>query len=76
VTQLDLMRFGVFQARRAGLTKADVINTLPAARLEAAIARPARGAAGAKAKRAAKPNGAATRASKPRAPRKTARRPH
>jgi DNA polymerase (family 10) len=29
VGHLDLIRFGVFQARRAGLTKADVWNTLP-----------------------------------------------
>jgi DNA polymerase (family 10) len=28
-TQLDQMRFGVFQARRAGLTREDVLNTLP-----------------------------------------------
>ncbi len=27
--QLDQLRYGVFQARRAGLTKADVLNTLP-----------------------------------------------
>jgi len=27
--QLDQVRFGVFQARRAGLTAADVLNTLP-----------------------------------------------
>jgi len=26
---MDLMQFGVFQARRAGLTKADIANTLP-----------------------------------------------
>jgi DNA polymerase (family 10) len=29
VGQLDLLQFGVFQARRAGLTAADVWNTLP-----------------------------------------------
>jgi DNA polymerase (family 10) len=27
--ELDYMRYGVFTARRAGLTKADVLNTLP-----------------------------------------------
>ena len=75
-TQLDQMRFGVFQARRAGLTKADVLNTLPAAKLDVAIARPAK-AGGTAARRApAKPNGAATRAPKPRAAPKSARRPH
>ena len=75
-TQLDQMRFGVFQARRAGLTKADVLNTLPAAKLDVAIARPAT-AGGTAARRApAKPNGAATRAPTPRAAPKSARRPH
>ena len=29
VAQLDLLQFGVFQARRAGLTAADVWNTMP-----------------------------------------------
>jgi DNA polymerase (family 10) len=38
-TQLDQMRFGVFQARRAGLTRDDVLNALPGAKLAGAIAR-------------------------------------
>ena len=29
IAQLDQLRYGVFQARRAGLTKADVLNALP-----------------------------------------------
>lgn len=37
--QLDQMRFGVFQARRAGLTRNDVLNTLPWTRLEIHLAR-------------------------------------
>lgn len=41
VAQLDQMRFGVFQARRAGLARADVLNALPAAKLAAALRRPA-----------------------------------
>jgi DNA polymerase (family 10) len=34
---LDLMRFGIDQARRAGLTPDDVINTLPLDRLRALL---------------------------------------
>lgn len=41
-THLDNMRFGVFQARRAGLTAGDVLNTLARAPLERALARRAR----------------------------------
>ncbi len=41
--QLDQVRFGVFQARRAGLTAADVLNTLPLDEFRAAI-RPRPGA--------------------------------
>ncbi len=38
---LDQMRYGIFQARRAGLTKADVLNTLPLRAFRGAIrARP------------------------------------
>jgi DNA polymerase (family 10) len=37
--ELDLMRFGVDQARRAGLTAADVLNTLPLEEFLAAIRR-------------------------------------
>jgi DNA polymerase (family X) len=35
--QLDQVRFGIFQARRAGLTAADVLNTLPLGEFRAAI---------------------------------------
>ena len=35
--QLDFMRYGVFAARRAGLTKEHVLNTLPFERLRAAL---------------------------------------
>ncbi len=45
-THLENLRFGVFQARRAGLTREDVLNTLPHARLMKAVARPASAAAG------------------------------
>ena len=38
--QLDHMRFGVFTARRAGLTKGDVLNTLPYERFREALRRP------------------------------------
>lgn len=41
-THLENMKFGVFQARRAGLTREDVLNTLPHAKLMTAIERPAR----------------------------------
>lgn len=40
--QLDQMRFGVFQARRAGLTRNDVLNTLPWTRLEIHLAKAAK----------------------------------
>jgi hypothetical protein len=36
--QLDAMRYGVFVARRAGLTRHDVLNTLPYARFRSALA--------------------------------------
>jgi DNA polymerase (family 10) len=35
--QFDQIRFGVFQARRAGLTAADVLNTLPLEEFRAAL---------------------------------------
>ncbi|HEX3528856.1 MAG TPA: DNA polymerase/3'-5' exonuclease PolX [Thermoanaerobaculia bacterium] len=38
-TELDLMRFGVEQARRAWLTPGDVLNTLPADEMLQALAR-------------------------------------
>lgn len=37
--ELDLMRYGIEQARRAGLTAEDVLNTLPFAELQAAFRR-------------------------------------
>ncbi len=37
--QLDQLQFGVFQARRAGLTREDVLNTLPYEQFLAAIRR-------------------------------------
>ncbi len=37
VSQLDFMRYGVFAARRAGLEKADILNTLPFERFRKAI---------------------------------------
>ncbi len=40
VQGLDVMRFGVLQARRAGLTPADVINTRPWPELRARIGQP------------------------------------
>jgi len=36
-SHMEKMRFGVLQARRAWLTAEDVLNTLPAARFEAAM---------------------------------------
>lgn len=35
--ELDLMRYGIEQARRAGLTAEDVLNTLPFAEFQAAV---------------------------------------
>ncbi|HSF39301.1 MAG TPA: PHP domain-containing protein, partial [Thermoanaerobaculia bacterium] len=37
--ELDLMRYGIEQARRAGLTAEDVLNTLPFAEFQAALRR-------------------------------------
>jgi DNA polymerase (family 10) len=42
VGQLDFMRYGVFTARRAGLTKGDVLNTLPHERFMERLRRPGR----------------------------------
>jgi len=47
-THLGNLQFGVFQARRAGLTREDVLNTLPHAEFMAAIERPARRGGGAR----------------------------
>jgi DNA polymerase (family 10) len=39
IPQLDNMKFGVFVARRAGLTKDDVLNTMPFAEFQKALRR-------------------------------------
>jgi DNA polymerase (family 10) len=67
---LDQLKFGVFQARRAGLTRDDVLNALPTAKLEAVLARKAGGASAAKSAPAAKSASAGKRAAaaKPAAP--------
>ena len=39
-SHLEKMKYGILQARRAWLTKADVLNTLPAERFARAIRRP------------------------------------
>jgi DNA polymerase (family 10) len=63
VTHDDNIRFGVFQARRAGLTAADVLNTLPMRRFRTAIrSRP--GAA--PAKKPARATSGASRSSRSR----------
>ena len=43
VGQLEIMRYGVFQARRAGLTKGDVLNALPFERFREGLDRRAKG---------------------------------
>ena len=62
IAQLDNLRWGVFQARRAGLTKADVLNALPWSRFEKGLARPRPGAS------APKPEAPARTAKPPRKP--------
>jgi DNA polymerase (family 10) len=65
-SQLDNLRYGVFQARRAGLTKGDVLNALPWEKFRGALAR--RGGSGprpAQAAATAKP-GAKAPMSKPK----------
>ena len=52
--QFDQIQFGVFQARRAGLTAADVLNTRPLEEFRAAL-RPRGGRTGAARRNAAKP---------------------
>jgi DNA polymerase (family 10) len=39
VEGLDVMRYGVLQARRAGLTRADVINTRSWSQLQKILSR-------------------------------------
>lgn len=55
IPQLDAMRWGIFAARRAGLTRTDVLNSLPWARFREAIHHRKRGAAASPAGRAAEP---------------------
>ena len=64
VRQLDQLRYGVFVARRAGLTKSDVLNTLPFERFRKSI-RKAGGGGGAPAGAAAPASTAATGAHAP-----------
>lgn len=64
VGQLDNLRWGVFQARRAGLTRADVLNARPWSRLEPALVRPRKEASRAEETTPAK---TAPRTTKPRA---------
>jgi DNA polymerase (family 10) len=45
VRQLDQLRYGVFVARRAGLTKSDVLNTLPFERFRASVRKAGGGGA-------------------------------
>ena len=47
IPQLDNMRYGVFAARRAGLTRQDVLNTLPSAEFRRRLRTPGRPAAAA-----------------------------
>jgi hypothetical protein len=84
---LENLRFGVFQARRAGLTAADVWNTQPWARFSGSLgarrnaprkpaaAKPASGGKSVAAKPAAKPAAArTTKKAAPKAPAAKARR--
>jgi len=66
VAQLDLLQFGVFQARRAGLTKDDVWNTLPFERFRTGLLeRRERGAVSGRARASAGANGGARPAAAP-----------
>ena len=62
---LDLMRYGVFAARRAGLEKSDVLNTLAIERFRAALRKPGTAKGAAECAAAAKEPAPATRAPKP-----------
>jgi len=83
VAQLDNLRFGVFVARRAGLGKDDVLNTLPYERFRKSIRK--RGATAAPGTSAAakapapkvngKPARAATRANQASAPKARVAKP-
>jgi DNA polymerase (family 10) len=69
VGQLEQMRYGVFQARRAGLTRGDVLNALPWAKFRAMLAESRkRGPRPAAARPSAKPAPTARKpAAKPKA---------
>ncbi len=73
VNQLDHMRYGVFVARRAGLTKMDVLNTLPLERFRKAIRKGGTPATSPAA--APKPGAARKPAAKPAAARKAPAKP-
>jgi DNA polymerase (family 10) len=73
VNQLDHMRYGVFVARRAGLTKMDVLNTLPLERFRKAIRKGGTPATSHAA--APKPGPARKPAAKPAAARKAPAKP-
>jgi hypothetical protein len=59
--QLENIRYGVFAARRAGLTRHDVLNTLPYERFVASLRKPGAARAPAKAGVPARPTRAAKR---------------
>ena len=63
--QLDQLRYGVFQARRAGLTRGDVLNALPWEQFRKALSR--------RGKHAARPAAAAAKPAKPVKPAKPAK---
>jgi len=77
VGQLEQVRYGVFQARRAGLTRADVLNALPYERFREALRAPrARKPVAARASPAAPANKpAAKAAAKPKPAARPAARP-
>jgi len=67
VGQLEQIRYGVFQARRAGLTKADVLNALPHERFREALRAPRARTPVARAAAKPKPAAPAAAPSKPAA---------
>jgi DNA polymerase (family 10) len=75
VNQLDHMRYGVFNARRAGLTKEDVLNTLPVERFRKALHGRAPAATLKSGAALAPGSAAAKQASPKRAPKTDSKRP-
>jgi DNA polymerase (family 10) len=61
VGQLEYVRYGVFTARRAGLTRDDVLNTLPYERFMERVRRPGRSGANAAVAKPARPKRAAAK---------------